>query len=127
LLLAPLQKELGASDIATKKEVCRMAWQFVKQPNGLFARFSGIVDSFTHVNLSEAQAIDLCEEDHGMSLSSAQLKVLSAVDDIKPWTKEKGSGHDRWESAIEMIRLVSGEDALQELMKVIATGLQAEV
>ncbi len=105
-----------------------MAWRFVKQPNGLLGRFSDIVDSFTDVNLNEDQAVELCKDDYGMSDASARNKVLSGLEDIKVFTtNEKGSGHDRWDSSIQSIIHVHGKPALEELMKVIDLGLQAEV
>jgi hypothetical protein len=35
-----------------------MAWRIVKQPNGLYARFSDIVDNFTHYNMDRNEAIE---------------------------------------------------------------------
>lgn len=33
-----------------------------KQPNGLYCRFSSAVDTFTHINMTEQEYIDLCVE-----------------------------------------------------------------
>jgi len=33
-----------------------------KQPNGLYCRFSSVVDTFTHINMTEQEYIDLCVE-----------------------------------------------------------------
>jgi hypothetical protein len=35
-----------------------MAWRIVKQPNGLLARFSDVVDNFTAVDMTKQEAIE---------------------------------------------------------------------
>ena len=37
-----------------------MAGIICKQPNGLYCRFSTVVDSFTHYNMTEQDYIDYC-------------------------------------------------------------------
>ncbi len=87
-----------------------MAWRFVSQPNGLLARFSDIVDNFTHNDLSELDAINLCVIEYGMGRAEAIEKVQGGIDDWKPWSnKEKGSGHDRWDDSLKTIRSVHGD------------------
>lgn len=39
-----------------------MAGMICKQPNGLYCRFSTVVDSFTHINMTEKDYIDYCVE-----------------------------------------------------------------
>lgn len=92
-----------------------MAWRIVKQPNGKLARFSDVVDNFTHVNLNEEQALEVCIE-KGLGIEDAKEKVLAGVEDWKPWSNMvKGSGHDRWDDCIESIKLVHG---VKEVLKV---------
>lgn len=94
-----------------------MAWRFVKQPNGLLARFSDIVDNFTHYNLTEAEAIEVaCEY---MSQTDAKIKVQAGLDDINPWTKEKGDGLSRWNKSCDTIKLIHGEAELQNILNEI--------
>ena len=33
-----------------------------KQPNGLYCRYSGVVDNITHYNMTEEDSIELCVE-----------------------------------------------------------------
>lgn len=88
-----------------------MAWRIVKQPNGLFARFSDVVDNFTHLDMTHDQALDFCREH--MAEDAAQRKVHAAVEDHLPFTVGKrGSGSDRWNDAIETIAAVHGKNAL---------------
>lgn len=39
-----------------------MGWRFVRQPNGLLARFSEIVDDFTHYDLTPAEALEVARD-----------------------------------------------------------------
>lgn len=94
-----------------------MAWRFVKQPNGLLARFSDVVDDFTDVNLTTAQALELCKSEYGLSEADAERKVRGGTEDWKPWTHAvHGSGHDRWDESIRIVQEVHGEHALTKLL-----------
>ena len=85
-----------------------MGWMIVKQPNGLYARFSSIVDDFTHVNLSRAEAIDECVERAGREVANA--KVERADTDTDPHTHKprEGDGLQRWRDCLQTIRIVQG-------------------
>lgn len=74
-----------------------MAWRFIQQPNGKFARFSDVVDDFTHYDMTEADAVYLCRHDHEMSQAEAEIKVANAL-----------SEPSRFEDAIESIRFHHG-------------------
>lgn len=88
-----------------KKKI--MAWRIVKQPNNMLARFSDIVDNFTHYNLTESEAFDVCLE--YMSKESAQRKVQRGINDIEPWSlTEKGDGLSRWRDCLDTIENVHG-------------------
>ena len=86
-----------------------MAWRFVKQPNGLLARFSDVVDHFTHWNMTEPQALSFCASE-GFGEVGAAEKVSGGVEDWEPWKhRVKGSGHSRWDDALETIEGVHGK------------------
>ena len=34
-----------------------MAWRLIRQPNGKLARFSEVVDDFTHTDMTEREAV----------------------------------------------------------------------
>ena len=90
-----------------------MAWRIVKQPNGLLARFSDIVDDFTHQNMTEAEALEICREYLG--IVESEKKVLAGVQDWKPWTNGVlGSGLDRWNESIETIKSVHGQKTAEQ-------------
>jgi hypothetical protein len=93
-----------------------MAWRIVKQPNGLFARWSDIVDNFTDANASEQEALELCSEKMGKD--EAHTKVQAAVDDLDQ-ARNKGSGLDRWNECLNTIKLIHGEQELKDVLAYI--------
>jgi len=82
-----------------------MSWKFVKQPNGRLARYSGYVDHFTHLNLTEEAAMEYCTLYARMSNDEAETKVKSALLDRALDVNDgaEGSGHDRWDECIQRI------------------------
>ena len=95
-----------------------MAWRIVRQPNGLLARFSDVVDNFTHLNMTELEAVELCSNLYNMSMPDAMQKVLAGVEDWEPWTngETKGDGTWRWKHDIATVETIHGEEAVQELL-----------
>lgn len=91
-----------------------MAWRIVKQPNGLYGRFSDIVDNFTSMNMTEAEALAECQ--HYLGVVEAAQKVAAGVRDLKPWTTEPGSGTDRWDDSIRTIRAMHGDETVAEIV-----------
>lgn len=77
-----------------------MAWRLVRQPNGKLARFSEIVDNFTHFDMSDDEAFKLCHDAAGLDV--AQAKIERA--DAEP---------ERFDEAIEIIKMVHGDDVAQ--------------
>ena len=95
-----------------------MAWRIVKQPNGLLARFSDIVDNFTDINMTKAEALEYCTKEMGEV--AAIEKVNAGIKDYKPWTHNSvGSGHDRWDDCLKTIIRVHGQKEVDELLKEI--------
>jgi hypothetical protein len=93
-----------------------VGWMIVKQPNGLFARFSDIVDDFTHGDMTEAEAVELCRD--SMGREEARKKVQRAIDDEDRWRPgvkhgdPKGLG--RWKDAIKTVRAIHGAKRARE-------------
>lgn len=94
-----------------------MAWRIVKQPNGLYARFSDIVDHFTHYNMDRETAIKQCKQEPGMGEAEARDKVAGAdIDDV--WGRvERVDGLNCWLASLKTIERVHGpiESALAEV------------
>lgn len=84
-----------------------MAWRFVQQPDGLYARFSEVVDNFTDYDMTVEDAEMLCQVEYGMSASEAREKVRRAVE----------MGAPRWREALGIIHRVHGEAELVNTLR----------
>ena len=84
-----------------------MSWRIVKQPNGLLARFSTIVDDFTHINMTCEETVILCKKE-GCTPIDAALKVTRALDDVLE-DETRGDGLGRWRDALDDIQNVHGK------------------
>ena len=94
-----------------------MAWRIVKQPNGLYARFSDVVDSFTHMNMKEAQAFEVCLLESDGDEVVAKRKFLAGMEDWMPWTcKPSADGLSRWRDSLGTIGMRHGESALNTIL-----------
>ncbi len=94
-----------------------MRWRFVRQPNDLLAVFSDIVDDFICSGLTAEQAVSQCVTTHGMRLDDANRMVKAGLEDWKRYSNGiQGSGHDRWDEAIENIRHIHGEQRVRDNM-----------
>lgn len=89
-----------------------MAWRIVKQPNGRFARFSEVVDDFTHMHMTESEAEELCRHYPGMGRVEAEEKVRRAKEDQpgRDGSPRAGDGLDRWREALDVIESVHGRE-----------------
>jgi hypothetical protein len=88
---------------------CNMPRRIVKQPNGLFAEFSTIVDDFTILNMTEAEAYDHCRSE--MGIDDAHKKIERARTDekyIHVFPALRGDGLWRWRHELETIRDIHG-------------------
>lgn len=81
---------------------CNLPARLVKQPNGLYARFSTVVDDFTHMNLTREEALD--------SVDGYGFKVYAA--DVEP---------ERWIEALDNIRDVHGEEGVSKVLDLITS------
>ncbi len=98
-----------------------MAWRFVRQPNGKLARFSDVVDNFTHYNLTKQEAILVAQEGRfPCTEAEALIKVQAGIHDIKPWTTTvRGFGLERWNDCLKTIEMSHGKEKLTEVLKEI--------
>jgi len=89
----------------------------VKQPSGLFARFSTVVDDFTHGRLTEAEARKLFPVTlyEGQSYDPVQLAI--ADEPIYPLgfeeRQEPQDGLRRWRYCCETVRAIHGDAGLR--------------
>lgn len=86
-----------------------MAWRIVQQPDGLFARFSDVVDAFTTYDMTYEVAIEECQRYPGMGILESREKVQRAID----------AGNERWQDSLRLIRMVHGPDMLRRTVDAI--------
>lgn len=98
-----------------------MAWRIVNQPNGLLARFSDVVENFTHMNMTDEQAIDVCLDYMGRRDAAEKVRIGRAdgivgygVFDFPPAT----DGLARWRDCLDTILFRHGEDAALEVARI---------
>lgn len=90
-----------------------MAWRFVRQPNGLLAVFSEVVDTFTILGMTEADAEEYAREKMGRD--DAREKVGRGLDDAIDGVRD-GDGLTRWRDALHTILLIHGTAALAKFL-----------
>lgn len=94
-----------------------MPRRIVRQPNGLYAEFSTIVDTFTVINMTEEEAYTHCRKEMGER--DAKAKVKRAVRDEKYYTPppECGNGTWRWRNDLSTVKYIHGKKAKKKLKK----------
>lgn len=55
-----------------------MAWRIVVQPDGKYARFSEVVDDFTHIDMTREEAVRLCRWEIGHEEGSKKVARADA-------------------------------------------------
>jgi hypothetical protein len=84
--------------------VAKMGNRAIKQPNGLYARFSEIVDDFTHANCSREE-LWLYYRDEG-GINCANGKLQRADEDLK-----------RFDEAIDIIARIHSKELAEARRK----------
>lgn len=95
-----------------------MPASIIRQPDGKLARFSSVVDAFTHYGMTEQEAFEVCQEE--LSPHDAQEKVRRGVEDRLPYQNHRcGDGLARWRSALQdMVLNRRVDDAIKLLRKI---------
>lgn len=86
-----------------------MPARWMKQPNGKLARFSTVVDCFTHYNYERDDAIEVEREDMGRQ---------AAIDKVERGMKRELDAPLGWNESIETIRLLLGEEKAREAIEI---------
>jgi len=89
-----------------------MPRRVVRQPNGLLALFSTIVDDFVWCHMTEREVFSECHRE--MGVLEALLKVRRGAQDLDPYTDEKGNGLSRWRECLSTIGAVHGQAIARE-------------
>jgi hypothetical protein len=81
-----------------------MASRAIKQPNGLYARFSDVVDDFTDINCSREELHIVFRDEGGISSADRKLK-------------DADENPQRFEEEMESIREIHGDTVADERLK----------
>jgi hypothetical protein len=89
-----------------------MAWRIVKQPNGLYARFSTVVDNFTDFGMTREEALE-CSVKWLTEAARIEHEAAQKVEraDLSP---------ERWEAELKTIREAHGQKTLDEFLAAVA-------
>jgi hypothetical protein len=106
-----------------------VAWRFVKQPDGRFARFSDIVDNFTHIDMTSEEVVEEFALEYGKPVIESKIKA--AADDAlpPPWGSlpKQNDGLDRWRDSLASVRVIHGTKELVKLLTEMKLPVDAEV
>jgi hypothetical protein len=99
-----------------------MGWRIVKQPNGLLARFSDIVDDFTHYDLGEEEAIEICREHMGRIEAVDKVRRGMEDEECPPFINASGKndGLDRYRDCLKTIKNVHGPEKAAERERMLS-------
>lgn len=98
----------------------------VKQPNGLYAEFSTVVDDFTVLDMTRTEAVEHYRL--AMSQADAEQKVLRADEEnLLPVNRTTCSGPPlaRWNDCLKTIEAVHGAALRDERIAEIDNAIQA--
>lgn len=92
-----------------------MGAYIAKQPNGLYCRFSSVVDSVTHWNMTEEDYINFHKERYGAFSGETARDTLK--NHLKPFNKIKDDfipANDSVEEFQRMLKSMGDEEGLSE-------------
>lgn len=87
----------------------------LKQPDGLIAIFSSVVDDFTYICMSEKEALEVGTAEWGEKIATEKLQ--RGLEDAKLWKETNSTdGLSRWRDACENIAMQHGLEHLRQEM-----------
>lgn len=97
----------------------------VKQPNGLFARFSTVVDDFTHLNYSYQDMVQLCKDEYGRDVGHEKVARGDREEACAVSRDDVGQPLHRWNSCIDHMRSL-GDNWKVQVDKALRAGNTAK-
>ncbi len=96
----------------------------VLQPNGLFARFSSVVDTFTHVNMTRSEAFRvfvgrLCAR-NGIPNCVGEVQNVDADDAqaiVQRAIEAAIAEPERWRDGLDTVRMVHGKKRARRIKR----------
>lgn len=101
-----------------------MPARIVKQPNGLWARFSTVVDSFTHMNMNDKEAREALVAGPFKRTSKEEVEKSmerAARDDVDG-KAQKDDGLNRWRDSLVDIEHQHGKKEVERFIKMDKEG-----
>jgi len=87
-----------------------MAAIVIKQPNGLYGRFSSIVDNYTHYNLTGSDMFEVMRDEFGRATAR---EFMAKADTEYP---------ERFEEELETIQSIHGKKEANAIRKKLSAG-----
>lgn len=92
----------------------------LKQPNGLYARFSTIPDGYTHVGMTAQEAAETLRMEYSLRDSEVKSAMQAADEEWQPFSVKPGPELGRWSYCMDLIKLVHGQETFNKSLE--ATG-----
>lgn len=89
-----------------------MAWQIIKQPDGLYAIFSTNVDDFIVLDATKDEIIEEFVEEEKERLQKKIKDVEKIIEKVDAGSKPYHQFTKTWEDCLETIKEVHGESGL---------------
>lgn len=97
----------------------------VKQPNGLFAAFSTVVDNFTAYDMTREEAIEYIGDESKVRRAADDADLMGGGGGVDEY-RHLGEGLARWHYCLEIILSVHGWKELRAILLAIVPGEQSE-
>jgi hypothetical protein len=95
-----------------------MQWRVVRQKNGKYARFSSISNNFTHMNMSNLEAYEICR--HYVNAKKAK-EMVKASEDMH-MSHDLYYDYYNWDLCIDIIDISHGAKELARIKKIDKEG-----
>ena len=107
-----------------------MGWQIIKQPNGKYAVWSGITDSFHYFNLTPKQTLGIFlraqKERHDEERQELKNKIPVIIDALDAGSKPYYQFTMSWDDALEMMEANHSKERVEKLREKVDKGFQTE-
>jgi hypothetical protein len=100
-----------------------MGRQIIKQPNGLYAVWSTIIDNFVYINEDRGELIkSLTDEAINEIKEKTKEKVNKTIDELESGKKPYYQFTMTWKEAIKTIKNIHGKKEVNKLLKFYKKG-----
>lgn len=83
----------------------------VKQPNGLYCRFSTVVDCPTHWNMTEEDYVEMCAEQAREEARRVLQYKLRPFETVKEYFHPNNMTETEFEECLKAMSIIKGEES----------------